>query len=43
MFKLRKQKMRAFNFKGRLDGALSSLVEWKVSLPQAGGFELEGL
>ncbi|KAK4831685.1 hypothetical protein QYF61_018682 [Mycteria americana] len=25
-------------FKGRLDGALSNLMEWKVSLPIAGGW-----
>jgi len=30
-------------FKARLDGALSNLVWWKVSLPMAGGLELEGL
>ena len=30
-------------FKARLDGALSNLVEWKVSLPRAGGLELDGL
>ena len=27
-------------FKARLDGALSNLVSWKVSLPKAGGLEL---
>jgi len=27
-------------FKARLDGALSSLVWWKVSLPMAAGLEL---
>jgi len=27
-------------FKARLDGALSNLVWWKVSLPMAGGLEL---
>jgi len=27
-------------FKARLDGALSSLVWWKMSLPMAGGLEL---
>jgi len=26
-------------FKARLDGALSNLVWWKVSLPMAGGLE----
>jgi len=30
-------------FKVRLDGALSSLVWWKVSLPMAGGLERDGL
>jgi len=30
-------------FKARLDGALSSLVWWKVSLPMAGGLELGDL
>ena len=30
-------------FKARLDGALSKLVWWKVSLPVAGGLELDGL
>jgi len=30
-------------FKGRLDGALSNLVWWKMSLLMAGGLELEGL
>ena len=30
-------------FKARLDGALSNLVYWKVSLPMAGGLELDGL
>jgi len=30
-------------FKARLDGALSNLVWWKVSLPMAGGFELDDL
>lgn len=29
------------DFKARLAGALSSLVEWKVSLPRAGGLELD--
>ena len=29
--------------KARLDGALSNLVQWKVSLPVAGGLELDGL
>jgi len=28
-------------FKARLDEALSSLVKWKVSLPMAGGLELD--
>jgi len=28
-------------FKARLDGALSNLVQWKVSLPMAGGLELD--
>ena len=28
-------------FKARLDGALSNLVWWKVSLPMAGALELE--
>jgi len=30
-------------FKARLDGPLSSLVSWKVSLPVAGGLQLDGL
>ena len=30
-------------FKARLDGALSNLVEWKVSLPMAGELELDDL
>jgi len=30
-------------FKARLDGALSNLVWWKVSLPVAGGLELGDL
>jgi len=30
-------------FKARLDGALSSLVWWKVSLPMAGGVEPKNL
>ncbi|KAK4805314.1 hypothetical protein QYF61_018061 [Mycteria americana] len=30
-------------FKVRLDGALSNLVWWKVSLPTAGGLELDDL
>ena len=30
-------------FKARLDGALSNLVLWKVSLPMAGGLELDDL
>jgi len=30
-------------FKARLDGALSSLVWWEVSLPLARGLELDGL
>jgi len=30
-------------FKARLDGALSNLVWWKVSLPMAGGLELGDL
>jgi len=30
-------------FKARLDGALSSLVWWKVSLPMAGGLEPDDL
>jgi len=30
-------------FKARLGGALSNLVWWKVSLPMAGGLELDGL
>jgi len=30
-------------FKARLDGALSNLVWWKVSLPTAGGLELDDL
>ena len=29
--------------KARLDGALSNLVWWKVSLPMAGGLELDDL
>jgi len=30
-------------FKARLDGALSSLLWWEVSLPMAGGLELGDL
>ena len=30
-------------FKVSLDGALSTLVWWKVSLPMAGGLEPDGL
>ena len=30
-------------FKARLDGALNSLVWWKVSLPMAGGLEPDDL
>ena len=30
-------------FKGKLDGALSNLDWWKVSLPMAGGLELGDL
>ena len=30
-------------FKARLDSALSTLVRWKVSLPVAGGLELDDL
>jgi len=30
-------------FKASLDGALSNLVQWKMSLPIAGGLELDGL
>ena len=30
-------------FKARLDGALSNLVRWKVSLPMAGGVEPDDL
>ena len=30
-------------FKARLGGALGTVVWWKVSLPMAGGLELEGL
>ena len=30
-------------FKVRLDEALSNLIEWKVSLPMAGGLELDDL
>ena len=30
-------------FKARVDGALSSLVWWKMSLPMAEGLELDGL
>ena len=30
-------------FKARLDGALSNLVWWKVSLPMAGALELDDL
>ena len=30
-------------FKARLDGALSSVVWWKMSLLMAGGLELEDL
>ena len=28
-------------FKARLDGALSNLVWWEVTLPMAGGLELD--
>ena len=30
-------------FKARLDEALNNLFWWKVSLPTAGGLELDGL
>jgi len=30
-------------FKARLDGALSNLVWWKMSLPMAGGLERNNL
>jgi len=30
-------------FKARLDGALSNLVQWKVSLSKAAGLELDDL
>jgi len=30
-------------FKARLDGALSNVVQWKVSLPMAGWLELDDL
>ena len=30
-------------FQARLDGAVSNLVWWKVSLPMAGGLELDDL
>ena len=30
-------------FKARLDGVLSNLFWWKVSLPMAGGLELDDL
>ena len=30
-------------FKARLDGALSNMGKWKVSLPMAGGLELDAL
>ncbi|GAB0188906.1 hypothetical protein GRJ2_001355900 [Grus japonensis] len=30
-------------FKARLDGALGNLVQWRVSLPMAGGLELDDL
>jgi len=30
-------------FKARLDGALSNLIYWKVSLPTAGELELDDL
>ena len=30
-------------FKARLDGALGNLVWWEVSLPMAGGLELDEL
>ncbi|PKU47329.1 hypothetical protein llap_2354 [Limosa lapponica baueri] len=30
-------------FTARLDGALSNLVQWEVSLPMAGGLELDDL
>ena len=29
-------------FKARLDGASGNLVWWRVSLPMAGGLELDG-
>jgi len=28
-------------FTARLDGALSNVISWKVSLPMAGGLELD--
>lgn len=31
------------DFKAKLDGALSSLVDWKISLPRDGGLELDVL
>ena len=30
-------------FNARLDGALSNLVKWEVSLPTSGGLELDDL
>jgi len=30
-------------FKARLDGALSTLAQWQVSLPMAGGMEPDDL
>jgi len=30
-------------FKARLDGTLSNLIQWTVSLPMAGGLELDDL
>jgi len=30
-------------FKARLDGALSNLIQWEVSLPLARGMELDDL
>jgi len=40
MFESYLQIQRCEVFKATLDGALSNLVWWKVSLPMAGGLEL---
>lgn len=30
-------------FKARLDGALNNVIQWKASLPMAGGLQLDDL